>query len=212
MPEPAPHGELLFAFDLPPVSQQAKGEAREGFQKAVRERTAAVDFLLSGDVSVAVEWAVSEQARYETDRAPDVDNILKPLLDALTGPAGILIDDNQVQHVSCHWVDSYSGEESLAIRVRHSPDEWVKKGGLFFVQLAGGLCVPLSKNTPREFQKTVLEIYVKALALRNEALKKGLDYYTASACMPIQRVFHRTRLGAFEVISQEAFDAAGAAN
>jgi hypothetical protein len=38
--------------------------------------------LLSGDVQVGIEWTLHEEARYEQDAAPDVDNILKPLLDA----------------------------------------------------------------------------------------------------------------------------------
>lgn len=206
MTEPSTHGELSFAFDLPPVSQQAKAEAREAFQKAVWKSTLAYSFLLSGDVYVSVEWSVSERARYETDRTPDVDNILKPLLDALTGPNGILIDDNQIQHVSCHWIDSHADKESFSIFVRHSPDEWLRKDGLFFVQLEGGLCVPLSKKTPRDFQQEVLDTYVRALNLRNEALKNRIDYYTANIFMPIQRVFHRTRLGAFEVVSQDTFN------
>ena len=136
---------------------------------------------------------------------PDVDNILKPLLDALAGPTGVLIDDNQVQHVSCHWIDSYTNAESLTITFRHSPDEWLVKAGLFFVQLQGGLCIPLSRRTPNDFQRKVTEVYVTALKFRDEALLEGIDYYTACLCMPVQRMFHRTRLGAFEVMALDAF-------
>ena len=200
-----PPGELSLQLELPPVSQQAKAESKAAFGAALRNITKDYQFLLSGDVSVTVEWTISEQARYETDRSPDVDNILKPLLDATTGPSGVLVDDNQVQHVSCHWVDSYAGAERLTIALRYSPDEWLRKDGLYFVQLAGGLCVPLSHDTPLDFQRAVVLRYESALKLRNEALAKGIEYYSANFIMPVQRVFHRTRLGAFEVVGREAF-------
>lgn len=206
MEQPSPFGELAIAVDLPPVSQQSRAENKSAFQARLRELTSRYGFLLGGDVSVSVEWSVAERDRYETDRAPDVDNILKPLLDALVGPNGLLIDDNQVQHVSCHWVDSYSGEERVSITVRHSPDEWLKKEGLFFVQLDGGLCIPLSRKTPSEFQSKLVDLYKNALALRNKAMADGIDYYQAQYFMPVQRVFHRTRLGAFEVIKEEEFN------
>lgn len=211
MQTPPPYGEFTIALDLPPVSQQARADSKAAFQEAVRRTTGTYEFLLSGDVSVSVEWAVAEQTRYETDRSPDVDNMLKPLLDALAGPNGAMVDDNQVQHVSCHWVDSYAEVERLAISLRYSPDEWLTKNGLFFVQLASGLCVPLSHGTPLQFQRAVVERYESALALRAEALSGGLGYYTANLCMPIQRVFHRTRLGAYEVMDREAFERHSAA-
>ena len=200
-----PPSELTLRLKLPPVSQQARSESKAAFGAALRDVTQEFQFLLSGDVSVSVEWTVSEQARYETDRSPDVDNILKPLLDAIAGPGGILVDDNQVQHVSCHWIDSYAGAEHLVITLRYSPDEWLRKNGLYFVQLSGGLCVPLSHETPIEFQRIVVSRYESALELRNKALAKGIEYYSANYIMPVQRVFHRTRLGAFEVVSHEAF-------
>lgn len=211
MEQPSPFGELTIALDLAPVSQQARAESKLAFQAKLQEITSRYAFLLGGDISVSVEWSVAEQDRYETDGAPDVDNILKPLLDALVGPNGLLIDDNQVQHVSCHWIDSYSREERVSITVRHSPDEWLKKEGLFFVQLDDGLCIPLSRMVQHDFQKKIVDRYKNALAFRNKAIADGIDYYQAQYAMPVQRVFHRTRLGAFEVIKVEEFNGSSAA-
>jgi hypothetical protein len=86
------------------------------------------------------------------------------------------------------------------IDIRYSPDEWISKEGLYFAQFESGLCVPLSQETPLEFQRAVILQYVSALSQRAEALAKGIDYYTASGFMPIQRFFHRTRLGQYNVI------------
>jgi Holliday junction resolvase RusA-like endonuclease len=113
MHRPLSPDEVSISVPLPPVSQQARSESKASFQAEIENAISSYEFLLSGDVSVTVEWSISQQTRYETDRSPDVDNILKPLIDALAGPAGLMIDDNQVQHVSCHWIDSYNDDEKL---------------------------------------------------------------------------------------------------
>jgi Holliday junction resolvase RusA-like endonuclease len=176
MESPLVPGELTISLPLPPISQQARAESKMLFQAEVRKVTSILGFMLSGDISVMVEWSVSQQTRYETDRSPDVDNILKPLIDALVGPSGVMIDDNQVQHVSCHWIDAHSGDESLSIFLRYSPDEWLRKTGLFFVQLTNGLCLPLSRETPAEFQSGVVEVYLSALRLRDKMIQDGVGY------------------------------------
>ena len=99
--EPPQSNNLSIVIDLPPVSLQATGESKRAFIRKVREQCSCYSFLLTSDVQIGVTWHIHEQERYETDRSPDVDNILKPLLDGLCGPEGILIDDNQVQSISC---------------------------------------------------------------------------------------------------------------
>jgi Holliday junction resolvase RusA-like endonuclease len=211
MNQPLSSGVLTITLNRSPVSQQARAEIKAAFQTDLQALICAHGFLLTGDVSVSIEWTVQERTRYETDRAPDVDNILKPLLDALVGPKGILIDDNQVQHVSCHWLDVGREPESLAITIRYLPGEWLPKSGLYFVQFQDGLCIPLCRDVNFQTQHTIVSMYQSALALRNDALTKGIDYRIVQACMPIQRVFHRTRIGAFDVISATAFAAQNAA-
>jgi len=206
MKRPPEYGEVLIDLNIPPVSQQARGEVKQAFQEAIRQRLIPFQFLLTGEVSISVEWSVNEWDRYETDRSPDVDNILKPLMDALTGPRGIIIDDNQVQRVSCHWVHTASKGERLAITIGYHPGEWLNKAGLYFVQLEGALCVPISSDMPEEFKVVVIERYQDALRMRREAVERGIDYETASVIMPIQRMFHRTRLRDFRVLNLDEFN------
>ena len=96
---PPESGEIKFIIDRPPVSLQSKGNRKKKFKEHVAAKVDTAGFLLSGDVSVRIQWSVHEQKRYETCTSADVDNIVKPLLDAICGPKGILIDDNQVQAV-----------------------------------------------------------------------------------------------------------------
>ena len=209
MNEHSHFGDIRLTIDIAPVSQQAKSDVKRAFQEQVEKKLTdeygECGFILSGDVTVEVEWRVSEEARYETDKSPDVDNILKPLLDALDGPCGILIDDNQVQHVSCNWTDSYTGREQLDIRIGYQPDEWLNRSSLYFVQVHSALCVALDGDKPIQAQKKLIEQYSRSLENKAIAKEKGVDYYTAIAEMPLQRVFHKTRLQGFEVITLDAF-------
>lgn len=200
-----PADQISLAFRLAPVSQQAQSRAKAEFVASVRAETTSAGFLLSGDVSLEVEWLVAEQVRYETDRSPDVDNILKPLIDSLAGPAGILIDDNQVQHVSCSWLDSNSDQEELHVRVRYTPGEWVNKRGLVFVQFARGLCLPIPAEEWHFVSLAWLESFKGLLSARFAADEQALPYSWSRMLMPQQRVFHRSRLRDFEVVDEQAF-------
>lgn len=192
-------------FDLAPVSVQSPGVIKANFKSAVREKLANPEYLLCGDVSLNVEWLVSERSRYESDRTPDVDNILKPLIDALTGPAALLIDDNQIQHVSCSWIDSTENIERLRVEIRFFPGEYLPKRGLVFVQFERGLCFPVPFYDPPEVRLLWTDAYKSALQARNRLEQLGIGPEGAKYVMPVQRVFHRTRLSAFTVVGEDAF-------
>jgi hypothetical protein len=194
-----------LTVEIGPVSVQANGEARERFKAHVRSVNERAAFLLSGDVRLHVDWLVSSRARYETDRTPDLDNILKPLIDALSGPAGLLIDDNQIQALSCGWVDVGRGDESLQVELRFQPGEWLPKEGLRFVQFHDGLCMPVPSWNSLELERDWFQFCQRAMAIRREADEKGVPYEFAQLLMPSQRVFHRTRLAAFRVLTEQEF-------
>jgi Holliday junction resolvase RusA-like endonuclease len=78
------------------VSFQAPAAKKAGIVAAIRAAIAHCDYLLGGDVKLEVRWAISVRDRYERDSSADVDNIVKPMLDALSGPDGLLIDDRRL--------------------------------------------------------------------------------------------------------------------
>lgn len=192
-------GLLELTVPLAPVSLQAKSDTKATFKAEVQSFTRTVDRLLTGDVKLSIEWFVSEQTRYETDRSPDVDNILKPLIDSLVGPNGVLIDDNQIQSVSCSWIDWHHENEQLRVELRFIPDESLQKDGLIFVQFDNGICMPIANSAPLGARLSLLEAYSAILSARREADRNGLPYMWSSVLMPQQRVFHRTRIHDFPV-------------
>lgn len=200
--EHTPTGIISFRVNLAPTSQQAKRSVKDEFTKACKEAMMKFPVVLYGEVKVDIEWYIHEQDRYETDAAPDVDNILKPLLDGLHGPGALLIDDCQVQEVSCRWIDSATHEQFVEIEIRHRPDDWLLRESFFFVEFENCLCMPLIDSAPREAKVLLLEAWRLAFAAREALLQKKWDWYSANGVMPIIRPFHKSRvIKRFKVIS-----------
>jgi len=81
-----------FVIEGPPVSQQTKNRARlQAWKQAVRN--AAQSYWNAGDQPSKDELTIVVTNFYET-AAPDVDNIVKPIQDALIGL--VYGDDNQI--------------------------------------------------------------------------------------------------------------------
>jgi Holliday junction resolvase RusA-like endonuclease len=198
-------GELEFRLPLAPVSLQAARDKKDLLTDAIHALTRPIQFLITGDVSFELEWLIHEAERYETDRAPDVDNILKPVVDACCGPEGILIDDCQVQSVAAHWIDwNVRGKEELRIRVRSlDPEAWKPKAGLVFVNMGQALYYPLRGDVAPESREVIVQAMVRMVRARDELLAAGTDYAAARSVMSIQRLFHRSRIGRFPIVEVE---------
>jgi Holliday junction resolvase RusA-like endonuclease len=80
-----------FTIKGPPISQQASSRSRSRWKAAVAAAAAAV--VRPGATSTTDEVALSITYYYDGD-TPDVDNIIKPIQDALIGI--IYHDDSQV--------------------------------------------------------------------------------------------------------------------
>lgn len=196
---PSEYGETNFKVFTKPVSSQASKSKKDTLTEEIRKITKSIPNLLTGDVSIEILWFINEDERYESDEAADVDNILKPIIDALSGPEGILINDCQVQHVVSTWADRYDETEHIEISIAYEPDAWLQKENTMFVQLENALCMPIAKDLEPEMLKIFLDNFEMQLQARNRILERGGTYYQARSVMSIQRLFHRTRVGDFEV-------------
>jgi hypothetical protein len=128
-----------------------------------------------------------------------VDNILKPLLEGLCGPDGILIDDCQVQAVTASWIDWTRDDQQLDIRIRFSRDDYLPKAGLSFVRLKDALCFPLPFEVR---EKGGLQIWLDAIETATKVREKIPEltnsYYPARSVLP-RGFIHRTRIKDFPV-------------
>ncbi len=202
--KPSSTGSEIIEIERAPVSLQANSTRKREFKEYVASLLTESKYLLSGDVQIHIDWYIHEQKRYETSTSADIDNIIKPLLDAFCGPEGIMIDDNQVQSVTCNWIDYHDTEkERLVVTVKYIPDDIVIKEGLFFVDVGDNLYMPLFDYLTPEIKKLMLSMYEKMVDARNQMMEAGLDYYSTKGIMSVQRVFHKGRLEGFVLKSKE---------
>lgn len=85
-----------FTFEGPPISLQSKNKARK---RAYMNNIAAVArLLLPADYVVSADQLEIKITYFHEGACPDVDNIVKPIQDALVGV--VYVDDNQIAHSS----------------------------------------------------------------------------------------------------------------
>lgn len=199
--------EVVLEVQEPPVSLQARSEHKNRLIAAVRELTKPCDFVFTNDVTVTIEWRVSEAERYESDATADVDNIIKPIADAISGEQGLLVNDCQIQSVNSYWVGMGGETQSVQIRVRAVLEAFKhRKASLTFLQFKDALCFPLDTSWGRSAMGYVGSSFKRMLDARDRFGKTYGNWGQARLMLPIQRMFHRSRVGKFPVILFEHFE------
>jgi Holliday junction resolvase RusA-like endonuclease len=200
--QPPEFGEIEFSLPVPAVSRQASIAARQQITALARSFTRPLEYVLDDDVTVDIEWSLHESSRWETDASADMDNIIKPLLDALCGPEGILIDDCQVRSFSSTWMSWVKYQDRVTIRIKFDPDHYMPKDGLVFVRIQDALCYPV----PKEVRDKALSVWMnwlrEALASRTSLVQVTGEYYPARYLAP-RGFFHRSRIKDFPVYTPE---------
>jgi Holliday junction resolvase RusA-like endonuclease len=188
---PPGNGSLEFSVACSPVSSQAWARAKSKLRNKIEEVTRPLRYILFGEVSVEITWMLHERVRLESDESPDVDNILKPILDVLSGKHGIMIDDCQVQSISASWIDWPQEEQELRFRLQFLPHEFLARDGLVFVKVREALCCPV----PMQIREKPLMLWVdhlaKAMELKSEVEAEGGFLPARTLVNP---VFHRSRI------------------
>lgn len=204
--EPPDCGELSFSLDMPPASRQATTAAKQRVKAAIRKVTRPLEFLLDGYVWITFDWQIHERFRWESDASADIDNIGKPLLDALSGPEGVIIDDSQVKSLSSNWFAITTDDQRVDIKIEFINDEWLPKDGLVFVRIKGPLCYPVPDEVRKRSLNSWLEWLSRVNAGREEIERATGSYYPARYLMP-HGYFHRSRLGSFDVVELSELEA-----
>ncbi|MEU2558525.1 RusA family crossover junction endodeoxyribonuclease [Streptomyces longispororuber] len=183
-----------------PLSLQADPARKAGFKgalaSAVRSGTTGI---FTHDVEVTLVWFIEESRRYQTHLVADLDNVLKPILDAVTGVDGIMIDDNQVQSIRASWMTPgpRTGFE-LEFKAL-SADDYTSREGLSFVEFDADRCY-LVPQAEKAVQDSFVRAYRAALAAYRSMLDEGMAESVARSVLPAARPFPRARLGKFEVV------------
>jgi len=205
--------ELRIEFDRI-VSVQSKKKARDDLCSAIQAGLAKFKWICAGPVNVEFLWYLHGTQRQETDKVGDLDNITKPILDALTGAGGLLIDDSQIGSLHTFWQsrNHQTEKDVLYIRLQFINDECLKKENLIFIQYAGAVCLPLNVDFESVRDLVAGLVIIKArlrhrkTAERIKNLGADVDRMLVVSSWDV----HRTRLGGFDasnIYQLEAFKA-----
>ncbi|MCK2113790.1 RusA family crossover junction endodeoxyribonuclease [Pseudomonas juntendi] len=183
------------------VSTQSRLERKQELTQAIQRELSRFKWLISGSVQIEFAWYLHSIQRQETDKVGDIDNITKPVLDALTGSDGILIDDSQIGSVHTFWMSrneqlSYS---VLRINIQFSNDDCLDKHNLIFIQYWNAMCVAL--NVDFTDHKS---IFGALFVVRARKLYRGMARWFRENGADADKFliqstweFHRTRVGGF---------------
>jgi Holliday junction resolvase RusA-like endonuclease len=194
------------------VSTQSRAARKQELIDAIHAELSQFKWLISGSVQIEFVWYLHGVERQETDKVGDIDNITKPILDALTGPEGILIDDAQIGSIHTFWMSrneqlTYS---VLKLEVQFSNDDCLDKHNLVFIKYWDAMCVAL--NVDFSDLKSVLGASVVVQARKRHRrvarlirqLGGEVDRFLVQSTWD----FHRTRVGNFhpsKILTMEQF-------
>lgn len=198
--------KVQIRSSIDPISLQAKGAKKRVFKQAlgsaIRNKTTRI---YTHDVEVTLTWYVEESRRYQTHLIADLDNVIKAMLDAVTGPDGIMIDDNQIQSIKASWMTpGISGPGFELVFQSLMADDSVRRGGVSFVEFSRTRCFLLHDDFG-DHKPAVVSAVRRMLALHDNLLDEGFSEEEAKGVLPIMRPFPRARLGLFTVHPESAF-------
>lgn len=192
---------------------QARKKVRDDVCKLIRTELSKFQWLITGSVTVDFIWYLHAIDRQETDKVGDLDNISKPIQDALTGPAGILIDDAQIRGLYISWMtrNNFVQDNVLQLVIKYNNDFTVNKKNLMFIQYAGSICLPVNYNTSDLKDLFAVQLLIKnrlklrKVAQRLKTVGANVDRYLVFS----EFDFHRTRLNDFpksQILTKEEFN------
>lgn len=181
---------------VPPLSLQAAAERKRPYMAALQEAvSSATSIVMTGDVKIAIDWYIDQHNRYSTNRVADIDNIVKPILDSVSGNGGIIVDDGQVQAIDVRWLDKLNVKEDF--RVRFEPlafEGMITRESLGFAEFSSSRCFPIQTNLDVRARTLILTAIKEQLVGAEYLAGMGVRQDIASATLPIQRFFPTSRL------------------
>lgn len=186
-------GSLDVEFPFVPESTKNRGR----FRRAVHEILADVDFFLTGEVYVRWTLYLHEDLRRRSDKYADCDNYVKTLNDAIKGPAGILIDDTQIQALHVSWQDT-RGQECFELTIEGGRDDWTR-GPVALFEMHDGLYYPVNIRHAEELVPFLDQIIQRADGVANRisqrlALDRWGDWDLRRAAAPMLMGYHKSRI------------------
>lgn len=202
---PSPFGKAGFTVKGSPSSVQAKKDKRDEYIHSIKDQFKSLNYILTGDIILNVTWLLPTKSRYETDAKADIDNCIKPIVDAFTGPDGLFIDDCQLRGLYLCWRHIESGDERVVFEFEFVADEYTSKDKLAFVRLEGALCTPVNLDWPLAHKKKWAAMLKSRQTSKDILEELGASYPGVAGLLGSSRPFHMTRVKGFKVVNLSEF-------
>jgi len=202
---PSPFGKIEIVIPGAPASVQSSKAVKDSYLSTIKGKLANYQFILTGQLVLDITWLVPAKSRYETDAKADIDNCLKPIIDAFTGPDGLFINDCQLKGLYICWRHTESAEEKLVFQFDFDPHQWCERKGLAFLRLERGLCCPVCVLWPQSLRKDWVDLMCAGEAFKAKFETSGISYLALAGMTGGSQPFHITRTAGFPVLSADDF-------
>ncbi len=203
--QPSPFGKLEVVIPGAPVSVQSKRSVRDAYIAKIKKELSKFGFILTGQIVVNITWLSPAKSRYETDAKSDIDNCLKPIIDAFTGTDGIFINDCQLKGLYICWRHIESGNERVHFEFEFDAGQWCDKTAVAFIKLNHGLCCLVNLTWPKRMRESWVQAMRTIEQRRGQLEQLGAPYLALAGMTGGSQPFHVTRTVGFTVFLPEDF-------
>ncbi|MDB5346817.1 MAG: hypothetical protein JWP89_5194 [Schlesneria sp.] len=202
---PSPFGKIEIVIPGRPVSVQSAKPVKDEYLARIKKVLSNYQYVLTGQLILDVTWLLPAKSRYETDASVDIDNCLKPIIDAFTGPDGLFVNDCQIKGLYICWRHIESGDERLHFEFEFDADQFCCKEGLAFIRLNKGLCCPVNRTWPMAVRVAWVGAIKMGELFKSQLEKLGAPYLALSGMVGGNQPFHITRTAGFPLITADEF-------
>lgn len=147
--------EVILKLKESPVSFQSSSQKAKIFKRKIIEEANKYNFVYTDELSIEITWYTLEHLKLFGPNISDIDNIVKPTLDAIVSSGKLIVDDSQISYVSCSFIDSF--EEYIEIRIiPRVYDVEFDVNNLEFIEFTNGFVYPINSAL---FVKELWETY-----------------------------------------------------
>jgi Holliday junction resolvase RusA-like endonuclease len=183
------------------VSVQSKQDKQKQISNLIQGELSKFKWIISGNVNIDFIWYLDAVERQETDKVGDIDNITKPVLDSLTGPNGVLIDDAQIKALYTYWMwrNELVEDNLLEISISFNNDHCLEKSNLIFIKYTNAICLPVNveRTNHKQLLGALLLVKCRQRQRNGARLTKSLGLNADKSLVYSNWDFHRTRLNQF---------------
>jgi Holliday junction resolvase RusA-like endonuclease len=195
---------VKFAVHAKPVSLQNDGAKRAAFKKELQDITSQSEYIVTGTCWIAIDYYCQHVRREKHPGVYDIDNIVKPILDGLTGERGLIIDDVIVNRVTVNWIDT-PFNDWFEVEIECLDLLFFKKADLVFLKSSSGWCFP---STNADIADAGYMVLAKRYFATWDSISNEADYYSSVYYLPIQNFIYYVKIRdkGFQFVELSEFD------